>query len=128
MRHLLEIAALVATVGASPALRVVGARDVVATPTSKITNADQLSSAIATLETDVANGAASVAAALAILQNIVPLGQPNGTAQLAQELTTVLSANPVDIFTFGAQILLNGFAGGDLQTIAAGYLTEVGQH
>lgn len=92
--------------------------------TSQITNSAQLSSAMQQWSTDAAALSAGATALEAIFNAIVPAPGPTGFAQAQQELQTIFSANPQNLFNSGAAILENGLAGGDYADIAEGYLTE----
>lgn len=119
-------AALAAVAFASPMptqieANVVAARATTAAPSSSITNSAQLNSAISGFSADVASLEAAASVGEAILTNIVPAPGPTAIPQLLQELQTINNANPGDIFKFGAELLLNGLAGGDYVQIAEAY-------
>ncbi|KAF2166108.1 hypothetical protein M409DRAFT_55451 [Zasmidium cellare ATCC 36951] len=94
-----------------------------ATSTS-ITNQNQLLAAFSSFSADIQSLSAAISVGEAIFTNIVPAPGPTAIPQLLKELQTVNNANPGDIFKSGAEILLNGFSGGDYANIAAGYLLE----
>lgn len=54
----------------------------------------------------------------------MPAPGPSSIPELASEFQKVVSANPGDILTSGAEILAGGFAGGDYVEIAEAYLLE----
>nr|POE87436.1 isoform 2 of meiotic recombination protein spo11 [Quercus suber] len=89
-----------------------------------ILNESQLSAAFASLPADGQSLSAAITAVSAIFTNIIPAPGPTAASQLASEFQKVTVANPQDIFESGAQILLNGLAGGDYADISQGYLLE----
>lgn len=95
-----------------------------AASSSPIINQSQLQDALGSFSADSQSLAAAVSIGQAIFTNIVPAPGPTAAAQLAAEWSMFAAAKPQDIFESGAQILINGFAGGDLETISNGYLTE----
>nr|POE72758.1 tryprostatin b 6-hydroxylase [Quercus suber] len=102
----------------------VAERQAASNTVNPIINASQLSAAFASLPADGQSLAAAITAVSAIFTNIVPAPGPTAASQLASEFEKITAANPQDIFESGAQILLNGFAGGDYADIAKGYLLE----
>ncbi|KAI6833490.1 alpha/beta-hydrolase [Hortaea werneckii] len=91
---------------------------------SKITDSSQLSAAISSFPADLASIAAGISVGEAILTNIVPAPGPTSIPQLASEFSKIISTNPSNIFSSGAEILLNGFAGSDYANLINSYLIE----
>jgi len=89
-----------------------------------ITNSAQLSSSMSAFQADASDAAGAAVVGQAILTQIVPAPGPSSVPQLQAELAQVYSANPHDIFASGANILLNGLAGGDLVDIGKAYTVE----
>lgn len=95
-----------------------------ATTSAPIKNQNQLDAAFSSLSADAKSLSAGIAAGEAIFTNIVPAPGPTAIPQLQTTLQKITQANPGDIFKSGAEILLNGLAGGDYVTIAKAYLLE----
>ncbi|EME40990.1 hypothetical protein DOTSEDRAFT_56045 [Dothistroma septosporum NZE10] len=95
-----------------------------AASSTPITNQNQLDQAFSSVPADVESIAAGVSVLEAIFTNIVPAPGPTAVAQLQQELKTIYSANPQDIFKSGADILLAGLAGGDYEDLVEAFTVE----
>ncbi|KXT12077.1 hypothetical protein AC579_1858 [Pseudocercospora musae] len=95
-----------------------------ATTSAPITNQSQLEAAFSSLPADAQSLSAGIEAGKAIFTNIVPAPGPTAIPQMQAELQKITQANPGDIFKSGAEILLNGLAGGDFVTIAEAYAVE----
>ncbi|KAI7619113.1 alpha/beta-hydrolase, partial [Hortaea werneckii] len=91
---------------------------------SKITDSSQLAAAISSFPADLASIAAGISVGEAILTNIVPAPGPTSIPQLASDFSQIISTDPADIFSSGAEILLNGFAGSDYLNLINSYLLE----
>ncbi|KAI7270228.1 hypothetical protein KC345_g7476 [Hortaea werneckii] len=91
---------------------------------SKITDSSQLAAAISSFPADLSSIAAGISVGEAILTNIVPAPGPTSIPQLASEFSKIISTDPADIFSSGAEILLNGFAGSDYVNLINSYLIE----
>ncbi|KAI6853475.1 alpha/beta-hydrolase, partial [Hortaea werneckii] len=91
---------------------------------SKITDSSQLAAAISSFPADLSSIAAGISVGEAILTNIVPAPGPTSIPQLASEFSQIISTDPADIFSSGAEILLNGFAGSDYLNLINSYLIE----
>ncbi|KAI7040771.1 alpha/beta-hydrolase [Hortaea werneckii] len=91
---------------------------------SKITDSSQLAAAISSFPADLSSIAAGISVGEAILTNIVPAPGPSSIPQLASDFSQIISTDPADIFSSGAEILLNGFAGSDYINLINSYLLE----
>lgn len=91
---------------------------------SQITDSSQLAAAISSFPADLSSIAAGISVGEAILTNIVPAPGPTSIPQLASEFSQIISKNPSNIFSSGAEILLNGFAGTSYLNLINSYLIE----
>lgn len=89
-----------------------------------ISNSNQLAAAISSYSADFQSLSAAVSVGEAILTQIIPAPGPSSIPEAQSELQEITSANPGDIFKSGAEILLNGLAGGDYEQITNAYLFE----
>ncbi|KAK5136543.1 hypothetical protein LTR08_002887 [Meristemomyces frigidus] len=95
-----------------------------AASTTAISKSNQLAAALSSFSAGLNSISAAVTVGQAILTQIVPAPGPTAIPQLQAELQNITTANDGDIFRSGAEIVLNGLAGGNYAQIANAYLID----